>query len=747
MLGFSPLAASTLADDEPVAGGVPVVDTNRDNFAFLLSGPVGALVVGAVRDAATTEAGGEFQPSAIVTGAPVVASVDMSSQQDLSAVGIVTAAPVLAPPSLAQQEPFAVNGIVTGAPTFAGLLNSSLSGSTVVGVLSVPGDYYPIYGIAFSKDGDKLYLSSSNPMGVFQYSLSDPFEAESASYDSFLSTSGVAYRAPLFNGDGTAFYISDNVSRVYKYTLSTPFDLGTASYNSLAFTFTEAADPWVVDTSFNDDGTKFYVLSARFEQRIHQYSLSTPYDLTSHSYDNVSLNLSDSFIGVKAFCFANFGRTLHSYSFNQKKFSEYALISPYDISSAVSTNIGYFISGAFTEAATINSRGTSGGDRLYLTDFGSGNNYVRQYDLGLTEASVTIDQEGAVGIAPLTTPAPILGTAAFDQRHVLASVSILTGSPVIAATAATQVTNLSAVSVATGDPVLAETDIGQAHQVDANGITTGQPVLQSTNTFGSGALFATDIIVGQPVAAQAYLGQRHSFAPVAVLTGSPIIETAITQDSVLSADAIIAGDPAVSDSNISQAHQLGAGNITNGQPALQATDAFVSNTLFAAGIIAGAPDLGLLSLSQEQQVVVDPITAGQPSLQSADMVQGITLAAVNINAAPPSLELTSISQDHEFALDGVETERPSLGQTTVTQGQFTALQITAGNPVLGLLTMQREQALSAEGITTAPPALVTLLLNGSARRIVDQSASSNNNVAVTTGPNIAIVSERYSRSA
>ena len=794
MLGFSPLADSALADDAPVAGGAPAVDTNRDNFAFLLSGPVGALVVGAVRDAAVQQqdqvsltpsailAGAPVlgtpaaaattlvQPSAIVTGAPVVATVALSYnhdvaaddivtaapvaapvalsyEQDLSAVGIVTAAPVLGTPLAEEAQPFPVNGIVTGAPTFAGLLNSSLSGSTVVGVLSVPGDYYPIYGIAFSKDGDKLYLSSSNPMGVFQYSLSDPFEAESASYDSFLSTSGVGYRAPLFNGDGTAFYISDNVSRVYKYTLSTPFDLGTASYNSLAFTFTEAADPWVLDTSFNDDGTKFYVLSARFEQRIHQYSLSTPYDLTSHSYDNVSLNLSDSFISVKAFCFANFGRTLHSYSFNQKKFSEYALISPYDISSAVSTNIGYFISGTFTEAATINSRGTSGGDRLYLTDFGSGNNYVRQYDLGLTEASVTIEQEGAFGVVSIVTGPPVVAEAGMAQQIVFAPTAALTGSPVVSPATPTQSHDLSAATIAAGAPVLAETGIGQAVQVDANGITTGQPVLQPTNIFGSNALFANDIIAGEPVAAQGDLDQQHTFAPVAVLTGSPVIETAITQENVLSAAGIVTGDPAVSDSNIGQAHQLDAGSITTGQPVLQSTNTFGPGTFFATAIVAGAPDLGLLSLAREQQFVVDPITAGQPSLQNADMVQGVALAAVNINAAPPSLGLISISQDHEFAPDGLTSEPPSLGQTIVTRGQFTALGIAAGNPVLGLLTIQREQALSADGITTGPPALVTLLINGSARRIVDQSASSNNNVAVTTGPNIAIVSERYSRSA
>jgi hypothetical protein len=641
-------------------------------------------------------------------------------------------------------QPFPVNGIVTGAPTIRGSIDTLGSIDAYVRALYAAGvNNSNTSRFQFSPDGTKYFLLTS--------------------------TSG---RPPQ------------------RYDLTTPWNVGTGTLvNSNNFNITTTHS--IQDFQLSDDGLYIAFLmwaNSDGKSSIHLYSLAQPF-VTNYAGLVSSAASDDGYTLVRSFIIDQGYQNIRAFRhFDGKLYTvdapltQNSTLQRRTVNNALFSSLGVF-NNTIVQASTLTTTVTGysiaflsldGTSRIYhdraaydpltlaqLEVSGQTLGFNVKYQLkpdgiGIltpnlaeidTDTSVTIEQEGAFGALGVATGQPVIAEVSMAQQIVFAPTAALTGSPVIGQTTYTQSHHLSAVAIATGAPVLAETDIDQAHQVEANGITTGQPVLQPTNTFGSGALFATDIIVGQPVAAQAYLGQRHSFAPVAVLTGSPIIETAITQENVLSADAIITGDPAVSDSNISQAHQLGAGNITNGQPALQATDAFVSNTLFAAGIIAGAPDLGLLSLSEEQQVVVDPITAGQPSLQSADMVQGVTLAAVNINAAPPSLDLTSISQDHGFAPDAVTSDPPSLGQTTVTQSQFTALQITAGNPVLGLLTMQREQALIADGITTGPPALVTLLINGSARRIVDQSASSNNNVAVTTGSNIAIVSERYIKSA
>jgi hypothetical protein len=747
MLGFSPLADNALADDAPVAGGAPAVDTNRDNFAFLLSGPVGALVVGAVRDAATTEAGQEFQPSALVTGAPIVAAAALSSTHDVSADDIVTAAPIVASaglslvhdltaaniataapvigtPSVDVFSLLAPDAIVTGAPVLALPALSTIRNFTAAGV-TTGAPVVATVDLSSQQDLSAVGIVTAAPM------LGTPLAEEAQPFP----VNGIVTGAPTIRG-----------------SIDTPGSIDAYVRALQAAGLATSSSPRI---QFSPDGTKYFVKpdgdgAGRPPQR---YDLTTPWDVATGTLVNANafnitttnivqdFQLSDDGLYIAFLMWAN--------SDGKSAIHLYSLAEPFV------TNYTGLISSA-------------GSDDGYT--------FVRSFiiDQGFRRIKTFRHLDGKL----YTVDAPLTQNSTLQRRAVnnvlFSSLGVANNATVVASTLTTTVTGYSVAFLSLGgtsriyhsnaayDPLtLAQLEVsGQTlglnlrYQLKPDGIGIVVPQLAEIDTDTSvtidqeGAIGAVSIATGQPALAQTDLDQQHTFAPVAVLTGSPVIAaTDATQDIDIAANDIDTGQPIVPDGNIGQVHQMGAGSIVTGQPVLQSTNTFGSGALFATGIIAGAPDLGLLSLSQEQQVVVDSITAGQPSLQNADMVQGVTLAAVNINAAPPSLDLTSVSQDHEFALDGVASEPPSLGQTTVTQGQFTALIIATGSPVLGLLTMQREQALSADGITTGPPALVTLLLNGSARRIVDQSASSNNNVAVTTGSNIAIVSERYSRSA
>ena len=624
-----------------------MLDTNKDNFAFLLSGPVGAVIVGGV--AATTEAGQEFQPSAIVTAAPVVASVEMSSQQDLSAVGIVTAAPVLGTPLAGEAQPIPVNGVVTGAPVIGGISYAAGSFDGFIHAIQTgdePESTFDAYW--FSDDGTKYYRNGlGTAFGPTRFALSTPFDVSTAT----LVSSGTRVSSTNTTLRILEFQLSSDGTKFYALTRETT---GTAEFPKYKFSF----NTYGLSPAFNTAGT---------------YSFQSSVFLSEVSFSQLPTDQIDHAILAGGSIYtiqfrSDFTRDL------QRRTTAGTLLNEVEL-----INDG-------TEPRTA-PLVLNGNLRLYV----AGDVYAN--DLTLLDTSSAILQPDALGSAANYLVRPD-------------GFAILT-------------------------PTLLEFD------------DNPQPV--TIQQFG--AIGAVSIATGQPALAQGDLDQQHTFAPVALLTGSPVISTAFAQDSLLSGDAIVTGDPIVPDGSIGQVHQMDASGIVTGQPVLQSTNTFGSGALFATGIIAGAPDLGLLSVSQEQQVVVDPITAGQPSLQNADMVQGITLAAANINAAPPSLGLSAISQGHEFALDGVASEPPSLGQTTVTQGQFTALRITTGSPVLGLLTMQREQALIADGITTGPPALVRLLINGSARRVVDQSASSNNNVTVSASSNIAVVSEKYNRFA
>jgi hypothetical protein len=712
MLGFSPLAGAPLGGDEDqaVVGG-----------AFQPSAIVtGAPVVATVALSSTHDVAGDD----IVTAAPIVASVGLSLVHDLTAANIATAAPIIGTPSVDVFSLFATDAIVTGAPVLALPALSTIHNFTAAGV-TTGAPVVASVDMSSQQDLSAVGIVTAAPvLGTPLAEEAQPFPVNGivTAAPTFTGTVGTpgsidAYVRALyaagandsdaarfqFSPDGTKYFvkpIGDGVGRPpQRYDLTTPWDVSTGTLvNANAFNITTTNI--IQDFQLSDDGLYIAFLmwaNSDGKSSIHLYSLAQPF-VTNYAGLVSSAASDDGYTFVRSVIIDQGYRRIKAFRhFDGKLYTVYAPLTQNStlqrrtVNNALFSSLGVF-NNTLVEASTLTTTVTG-----YSIAFLSLDGTSRIYHSNARYNPLTLAQLEVSG-----------QTLGFNVKYQLKpdGIGILT-------------------------PNLAEIDTDTS-------VTIQQ----------FGAIGAVSIATAQPALAQSDLDQQHTFAPVAVLTGTPVIAaTAATQDIDVAANDIVTGQPVVPEGSIGQVHQMGAGSITTGQPVLQSTNTFGSGALFAAGIIAGAPDLGLLSLSQEQQVVVDPITAGQPSLQNADMVQGVTLAAVNINAAPPSLDLTSISQDHEFALDGVETERPSLGQTTVTQGQFTALQITAGNPALGLLTMQREQALSADGITTAPPALVTLLLNGSARRIVDQSASSNNNVAVTTGPNIAIVSERYSRSA
>lgn len=94
-----------------------------------------------------------------------------------------------------------------------------------------------------------------------------------------------------FSPDGLKFYmLGFSNTRVYQYTLGTAWDLSTATYDSVSVSVgSQQTSPRAI--YIKPDGLKMYVvgLTPRY---IHQYTLSIPWDITTRSYDTVLLDIS-----------------------------------------------------------------------------------------------------------------------------------------------------------------------------------------------------------------------------------------------------------------------------------------------------------------------------------------------------------------------------------------------------------------------------------------------------------------------
>jgi DNA-binding beta-propeller fold protein YncE len=147
--------------------------------------------------------------------------------------------------------------------------------------------------IAFNNDGSKMYMLGLTNDTVYQYTLSTPFDLATASYDSVSFSVAGQDATPFgiaFNNDGSKMYILGfSNDTVFQYTLSTPFDLSTASYDNISFSVA-AQDTQPFDIAFNSDGSKMYMVGITNDS-VYQYTLSTPFDLSTASYDNVSFSV------------------------------------------------------------------------------------------------------------------------------------------------------------------------------------------------------------------------------------------------------------------------------------------------------------------------------------------------------------------------------------------------------------------------------------------------------------------------
>jgi len=195
---------------------------------------------------------------------------------------------------------------------------------------SVPTD------VAFNSDGTKMYVLGIVSDKVHQFTLSTAFDLSTASSDSVNFSVGSQDINPYgiaFNNNGTKMYMAGNTSdSIHQYTLSTGFDLSTASYDSVSLNV-NSQESIPAGVQFNSNGTKMYVVG-QSSNNVHQYTLSTAFDLSTASYDSVSLDVSSLENVTSALAFNNDGTKLYIVGFGNSTIFQHTLSTAFDLSTA-----------------------------------------------------------------------------------------------------------------------------------------------------------------------------------------------------------------------------------------------------------------------------------------------------------------------------------------------------------------------------------------------------------------------------
>lgn len=167
---------------------------------------------------------------------------------------------------------------------------STING-TADGSLLVTGQTSNTFSIGFDNENDnKIYVIDFSAGVLYQYNMSSPSDITTASYsgNSFNPSEMTSFFGIGFKTDGAKVYLTDRSnSIVYQYTLVTPWDISTASYDSKSLDLTSLS-VFEYDTLFRSDGKRMFLVDTT-DDYVRQYTLSVAWDISTASYDSIFL--------------------------------------------------------------------------------------------------------------------------------------------------------------------------------------------------------------------------------------------------------------------------------------------------------------------------------------------------------------------------------------------------------------------------------------------------------------------------
>jgi len=210
----------------------------------------------------------------------------------------------------------------------------------------VSGEVWRPSGLAFKPDGTKMYVIGKEEARVYQYTLSTTWDVDTASYDDVSFRVRVQEQVPealAFKPDGTKMYvIGKEDARLYQYTLSTEWDLSTASYDSVYGAFLGQIF-WPTGVSFKYDGTEIYIIDA-ITGGVHQWPLSTAWDITSESTTNTFFSMATEDAFLQDILVTPDGTKMYMMGRSTLAVYQYDMSTPWDVSTASYDDVSFDVS-------------------------------------------------------------------------------------------------------------------------------------------------------------------------------------------------------------------------------------------------------------------------------------------------------------------------------------------------------------------------------------------------------------------
>ena len=188
-------------------------------------------------------------------------------------------------------------------------------------------------GIAFSKSGEKMFITGNTGDAVYEYTLTGAYCIGTASFvDSFSVNS--QDRTPTgfaFSKSGEKMFVVGHFDdTVNEYTLTAAWDISTASFVD-SFSIT-SQDELATGLAFSKSGEKMFVVGNTGDD-INEYTLSVAWDVSTASFvDSFSVNSQDD--EPRGIAFSKSGKKMFFVGNNANAVYEYTLSTAWDVSTA-----------------------------------------------------------------------------------------------------------------------------------------------------------------------------------------------------------------------------------------------------------------------------------------------------------------------------------------------------------------------------------------------------------------------------
>ena len=181
-----------------------------------------------------------------------------------------------------------------------------------------------------SVDGTKMYMTGTNPDTIFEYDLSVPYSPKTAVYNGNSFSVASEMGAPngmYFRRDGLKFFVLDQGGTLYSYSMSTAWDITSASYDSLSL----STGLTTSGVAFNPDGSQLFVTGFAV---VTTYDLSTDWDIST-GVVGTSFNASAQETEIQDIAMRDGGNSMVIIGINTDALYQYDLGTSWDVSTAI----------------------------------------------------------------------------------------------------------------------------------------------------------------------------------------------------------------------------------------------------------------------------------------------------------------------------------------------------------------------------------------------------------------------------